>query len=494
MKNIWVKYITRRLAVQIAQAWNFGWGEAMKKVYGVSVKDTLIFRDSKKTDYYVDGERFKRYIGGLNNLLKNKKFLRFFHKNARKKLEAILRNITKKLRPDLSKLSNGELLKIYKDDILPNQTQFYIRMWTVFNLGDPLANLVRMELSKLVKDNNKVTEYLLNLSSPLKPNDVLNERTDLLKLAVQKRKLSPELFARKLGAHTKKYQHIPMFDFDHEPYDTSHFIKEIQLIKEPIKELGEIKKLFKQREKDFKKILNLLKADKGLRLLLQFLKENVFLRDYRDMIREKLNLQLRKFYYEIGKRLGLNLSQVAILTNVEIIQCLKKGKKFPSRIIKQREKFYLLIQKGNKVKIYSGKTALFKAKQELKKEKLASTDEIKGIIGSSGKARGKVKIVYTNRDLRKVKNGDILVAPMTRQDFIIAIRKAKALVTDEGSVTAHAAIISRELKIPCLVGTKIATKVLKDGDLVEVDAKAGVVKKIKSLRRPKSAKGGRTMA
>lgn len=68
---------------------------------------------------------------------------------------------------------------------------------------------------------------------------------------------------------------------------------------------------------------------------------------------------------------------------------------------------------------------------------------------------------------------------MTRQDFVVAIRKAAALVTDEGSVTAHAAIISRELGIPCIVAAQIATKVLKDGDLVEVDGNKGVVKVLK---------------
>ena len=61
----------------------------------------------------------------------------------------------------------------------------------------------------------------------------------------------------------------------------------------------------------------------------------------------------------------------------------------------------------------------------------------------------------------------------------IFTEKAGAIVTDEGGLTSHAAIVSRELKIPCIVGTKIATKILKDGDIVEVDAKKGIVRKIK---------------
>jgi len=71
---------------------------------------------------------------------------------------------------------------------------------------------------------------------------------------------------------------------------------------------------------------------------------------------------------------------------------------------------------------------------------------------------------------------DIIVAVMTRPDYVPAMKKAAAIITDEGGITCHAAIISRELKKPCVIGTKIATQVLNDGDLVEVDADEGVVR------------------
>lgn len=73
-------------------------------------------------------------------------------------------------------------------------------------------------------------------------------------------------------------------------------------------------------------------------------------------------------------------------------------------------------------------------------------------------------------------DGDILVTGMTTPDFLSAIRKSAGFVTDEGGITCHAAIVSRELKKPCIIGTKIATQILKDGDLVEVDANKGIVK------------------
>jgi len=100
------------------------------------------------------------------------------------------------------------------------------------------------------------------------------------------------------------------------------------------------------------------------------------------------------------------------------------------------------------------------------------------MVASKGCIRGKVKVLSSYKDTDKVKKGEILVASMTTPDYILAMEKAAAFVTDEGGITCHAAIIAREFGVPCIVGTKIATKVLKDGDFVEVDGKSGIIKKI----------------
>jgi len=97
-----------------------------------------------------------------------------------------------------------------------------------------------------------------------------------------------------------------------------------------------------------------------------------------------------------------------------------------------------------------------------------------------GYVKGNVKRVDMPEDMGKMEEGDILVSTATTPSIVPAIRKAGAIITDEGGITCHAAIVSREFKIPCVVGTKIATKVLKDGDLVEVDANKGVIKIIKN--------------
>ncbi|MFA4954024.1 MAG: PEP-utilizing enzyme [Patescibacteria group bacterium] len=108
-----------------------------------------------------------------------------------------------------------------------------------------------------------------------------------------------------------------------------------------------------------------------------------------------------------------------------------------------------------------------------------AVNELRGQVASVGKVKGLAKLVFTKSDLHKVDEGDILVSPMTRPDFLSAMILSAAFITDEGGITCHAAIVSREMKKPCIIGTKIATKVLKDGDEVEVDADNGIVRILK---------------
>lgn len=121
--------------------------------------------------------------------------------------------------------------------------------------------------------------------------------------------------------------------------------------------------------------------------------------------------------------------------------------------------------------------------------KKAENKELKGQIANSGFYCGQVKFIPFDikknlvADIRKMKKGDVLVTGSTGPEMILACKKAGAIITEEGGICSHAAIVSRELGIPCIIGTKIATQVLKDGDLVEVDANKGVVKILKRAKK-----------
>jgi pyruvate,water dikinase len=107
--------------------------------------------------------------------------------------------------------------------------------------------------------------------------------------------------------------------------------------------------------------------------------------------------------------------------------------------------------------------------------KIAETPIISGSAASPGIGTGVVKILKSPKEIKKIEKGDVLVAVMTSPDFVPAMKKASAIVTDEGGQTSHAAIVSRELGVPCVVGTKEATKKLKEGWSVTVDGSKGNV-------------------
>lgn len=107
--------------------------------------------------------------------------------------------------------------------------------------------------------------------------------------------------------------------------------------------------------------------------------------------------------------------------------------------------------------------------------------EVKGIVASKGKiskVKGRVHIILDPAKAAVFQEGEILVAPMTSPEYVFLMKKSLAVITDTGGLTSHAAIVSRELNIPCIVGTKNATKIFKDGDVVEIDVGAGTIRKL----------------
>lgn len=113
--------------------------------------------------------------------------------------------------------------------------------------------------------------------------------------------------------------------------------------------------------------------------------------------------------------------------------------------------------------------------------KADSSSEIKGFAANRGVARGVVCIVETKEDFAKMKPGDVLVASMTRPEYVPLMKIAGAIITNEGGITCHAAIVSRELGIPCVIGTKFATQTLNNGDTVEINVSDGSVRIISSI-------------
>ena len=172
------------------------------------------------------------------------------------------------------------------------------------------------------------------------------------------------------------------------------------------------------------------------------------------------NLTLRRLL----KQFKIQSKILDYLTYNEVLSIIS-GKKINEQQVRKRfGQPWSLKQDGNKITFYPEDL------EPTSKQQIPNTKIIKGKIafGIKKKIRGKV-------------GKDIMVAIMTKPNMIPQMKKMKAVITDEGGVLCHAAITAREFKIPTIIGTKIATQVLKDGDIVEVDANQGKVKVIKRI-------------
>lgn len=184
---------------------------------------------------------------------------------------------------------------------------------------------------------------------------------------------------------------------------------------------------------------------------------------------------------EMGKRRGYALKHMLNMRLDELIRFEKDEEISKEELEIRDEAFCIGIIDGKRF-FFSGAEAKRKFEELVTQTSFENTETLKGSIARSGVATGPVLKVRWGEDvqeaLAKAPKDFILVAGQTRPQLMPLIRKAVAIVTDEGGITSHAAIVSRELGIPCIIGTKHATDVLENGDTIEVDAHKGEVRRI----------------
>ena len=179
---------------------------------------------------------------------------------------------------------------------------------------------------------------------------------------------------------------------------------------------------------------------------------------------------------EVSRRTGVS-DEVLVYAETAEISKILAGSIDIDEIANRQDGCLFFYENGRTAAIVTGTEAI-DFFDNLSHIELNDVTEVKGLTASLGKVCGRAKIVMTAQHINEVKPGDILIAPMTRPEHTVGMQAAAAIVTDDGGITCHAAIVSRELKKPCIIGTKIATKIFKDGDMLEVDADHGIVRKI----------------
>jgi len=185
---------------------------------------------------------------------------------------------------------------------------------------------------------------------------------------------------------------------------------------------------------------------------------------------------LTNFIRNFANKYNFSLNQALSLRSSELKKILLGKKILDKKVLNERIKGLAFLPYRKKDGVILTGEGYYSWKNMLNP---TDVTEVKGNTAFPGKVIGKVKIHLSLMNGADIPEGTVLISGMTNPQIVPFLKNAIAIVTDEGGLTCHAAIISRELKVPCIVGTKIATQVFKDGDIVEVDADKGIIKKIK---------------
>lgn len=361
-------------------------------------------------------------------------------------------------------------------------------------LNEQITNLI-----KTVAGEDQIQESIGELLLPVKVNASSKETPAIWELAVE---INNDLelknifesgsniidnlnennskFLHKIDSFINEYGWIHIRWFKGDPITRENVVNRL---KETIKDNPELKLEELNRNKD--KIIKITEdfsikhsLTEEQKDLIYLIKEYVYIRTYRTDTLGQAFYLLFPIIERASQLLNINVDDLLYYSEAEI-----RRKLLGEHIdidIKIRKEMWAILVIDLEYEVYSGRDAVEKLKLEQGVSRnIDNISELKGQAAFKGKVVGKAKIVLDPHDISKVEKGDILVAVMTFPSYIAAMEKAAAFVTDEGGILCHASIIAREMKKPCVISTKVATKVFKDGDQVEVDADKGIVRIIK---------------
>src|SRR3989338_10511474 len=377
-------------------------------------------------------------------------------------------------------VTKKSLAKKSKEELAQSYTQFLkivCLFWTVGLLPE-IANwggeqLLKRKLQKILSKNNFIRVFE-RLTAPQDYSFYQDEEIDLFNIKLGKRTLKQhqENFFWMLNS----YHHTQVLP-------VSYFQQRINALSvaEAKKRLKTLQSFPEETKQAKKKIIKKYHLSNEVAKIAQRLSFCIWWQDLRKKYIFMINHQLDLYVDAITVHFKIDAHKLHYYTVEELKILLEKNKQISQEMIKNRLNYFVEIyhQKENSVEHSFGMRCKQKIQPFLKQTFDPAQKKLKRLVVSSGKkVQGKAKIILSPKDFSKMQKNDVLVCPMTAPDYIVAMRKAVAIVTDEGGMTCHAAIVARELGIPCIVATKIATKLLKDNDLVEIDAETGIVKKL----------------
>jgi len=425
----------------------------------------------------------------LHKMMRSKKYLTSVIRGFNRHYKAAFNYFKKIDKLDLRKISDKDLF-----NHLRHLKKLYRHIWlygfTIEPMDAVLPEIFEKEINKYkLPDKDKI----ILMAVPEK--SLFNEeKENLLKIGQKAEKSGlrknfpkmirqPDIY-RDIVEHRQKYKWLMTGHAGKKEIKVTFFIKELKkYLYSDLNISREIQKISQYKQKilkDKRLMIRKYHFDKKSLILLKIINRWGPLHDLRKKVFMHCIYYIETILEEIGRRYNYSLKELRHMNLDEILN-FEKGQLMDKQKIKERMGLDVLIFNRHGYRLLVGKKAKVVEKKEIQSMfKKVKTVLLKGNSANPGVAKGKVKVIYGLDEMKKMKKGDILVTGMTRPELAPVIKMASAIVTDEGGITCHAAIVSRELGIPCIVGTKIATQVLKDGDKVEVDANKGIIKKTMS--------------
>lgn len=458
----------------------FGILREIKKYYQWSWPATFFLIDYNGKGLWINGyaalrdvglKYFKKYFLNQDNYQKHwHKFEQWLDEYA-----AVNYKFEKKFRQNISKIELGESLEKFADLVL--------RFWLIVHVPE-IANwggeyLLKKELQKINPD--KADEYLEILSAPVKYSFFQEEELALLQLAKIKDKKE---LAAAMKIHAMDWHWILNSYGGNRVLSAKYFgakLKELlkkEKAEDVIKEIKNKIAVNKKRKID---LIKKLKLDDKIVFMAEQLSQSIWWQDFRKGYIWRMNHIWDLALRAVERQTTWKFKEMQYCFFDELAGALN-GRISKKKVLRRQKHYGFYFDEG-KMSEFSDKKTFDKYWHLYAEEKATETKEIKGLLVSRGKGgivRGVARIITDPfKEQNKFQKGEILVAGMTSPEYIIVMKKASAIITDYGGMTCHAAIVSRELGVPCLVNTRNATKIIKTGDLIEVDADNGVVRIIK---------------
>lgn len=465
MAQKWVKEWSRGMKVQKAVAYAISIYKPFQRMLGTGMPISLYVSRGQALDFYYLEEDRKRFTDFMKKRLQSDEpFLRFLLSDYKKMFEPHLEFLKSLQKKDLTALPNEQLWE-YFSEFKKSLNDYVGIMSLIVHIEKPIEEAVLHALRKA--DSSRIDSDALTVFSLTEKNYLAREEWALYQIF-----LLPQSEQQKaLQAHTKRFSYIPMYDYDYEPYPAKHFQKRLEEIRlDNGKKIVERHAQFEKNKIAFEKLIKKLKLSESDELVLAGMHFLFNQKDERSHFRSWDSFFGQKLYAEIGKRTSYPLQDLMMMLDSEIRTAMLENRKTE---LAERKKEMILTVDREKPELLTGQKMRDFLAKNLAEEKKR---EITGLSVSPGVVKGIARIILHTSELSKVTQGDIMVTPMTRPDFVTMMKKCAAIVTDEGGVLCHAAIVSRELLIPCVVGTKSATTTIKDGDTIEVDAIKGIVR------------------